>query len=135
MLAGAIVVAVLAIAVLGWGPEIEPSPTVRPSAAVQFAIYSGLARGKVYNSYDFGGYLIERGIPTFMDGRGVVFGKLFDEYFDGSKYPAMFDRADWLLIKTPGFILPPPGFKLTYRDQYAVIYEKETQAGLPPAVE
>jgi hypothetical protein len=32
-------------------------------------IEANAAKGNVYNDYSFGGYLIFRGIPTFVDGR------------------------------------------------------------------
>ena len=41
--------------------------------------------GPVLNDYDFGGYLIFRGIPTFIDGRTLFFGKQFAlDYFDAT---------------------------------------------------
>jgi hypothetical protein len=49
-----------------------------PVAAVDFLEESGLAQGRVYNHYDWGGYLIWRGIPVFVDGRTEVYG---DDFF------------------------------------------------------
>jgi hypothetical protein len=32
---------------------------------------------RVYNEYDFGGYLIASGVATFIDGRGELYGERF----------------------------------------------------------
>ncbi|WP_368039339.1 MULTISPECIES: hypothetical protein [unclassified Tardiphaga] len=44
-----------------------------PAAAVTELKKHNLAR--VFNDYDFGGYLIWRGVPTFIDGRTELFGE------------------------------------------------------------
>ncbi|MDB5621230.1 hypothetical protein [Tardiphaga sp.] len=44
-----------------------------PAAAVTELKKLNLAR--VFNDYDFGGYLISRGVPTFIDGRTELFGE------------------------------------------------------------
>jgi hypothetical protein len=49
-------------------PQPSPSPATTPAAALQAARTAGLT-GPVYNSYDFGGYLISQRVPTFIDGR------------------------------------------------------------------
>jgi hypothetical protein len=45
-----------------------PPGSVTPKAAIDFVRQNGIS-GNVFNSYDFGGYLIFSGIPTFVDGR------------------------------------------------------------------
>jgi len=45
-----------------------PSPKSTPVAALAEARAAGL-KGPVYNDYNFGGYLISQGVPTFVDGR------------------------------------------------------------------
>ena len=55
--------------------DIRPASNNTPEAAVASA---GLATaGPVLNDYSFGGYLIFAGIPTFIDGRGELFGGEF----------------------------------------------------------
>ena len=49
-----------------------------PVAAVDFIEAEGLDSGRVYNAYVWGGYLIWRRIPVFIDGRTEVYG---DEFF------------------------------------------------------
>jgi hypothetical protein len=39
-----------------------------PESSVEY-IFAHNLHGNIYNGYDFGGYLIFRGIPTFIDGR------------------------------------------------------------------
>ena len=48
-----------------------------PVKAVDHIMKAGLNREKIYNDYDWGGYLIWRGIPVFMDGRGEAYEKDF----------------------------------------------------------
>jgi hypothetical protein len=50
------------------GPNVAPKADMTPEGAVDFLIRERLA-GKIYNDYDFGGYLIFRGVSTFVDGR------------------------------------------------------------------
>ena len=55
--------------------DVRPALRNTPEAAVANA---GLAKaGPVLNDYSFGGYLIFAGIPTFIDGRGELFGGKF----------------------------------------------------------
>ena len=49
-------------------------PSNAPSAAIAFARDAGLTGKRVFNHYGFGGYLISVGIPTFVDGRGELYG-------------------------------------------------------------
>ena len=50
-----------------------PTEYSSPAAAVTELKKLNLAR--VFNDYDFGGYLISRGVPTFIDGRTELFGE------------------------------------------------------------
>jgi hypothetical protein len=55
--------------VYSWGyTNSGPPGFVAPTAAIDFVKQNGIS-GNVFNSYDFGGYLIFSGIPTFVDGR------------------------------------------------------------------
>jgi hypothetical protein len=53
----------------------EPNMRGTPVAAVAELKTLNLAR--VFNDYDFGGYLIASGVPTFIDGRTELFGETF----------------------------------------------------------
>lgn len=62
-----------------------------PVAAVDHLKQTGLATARGYNSYNWGGYLIWRGLPVFVDGRADVYGDEFLSY-----YRRAFDiAADW----------------------------------------
>lgn len=52
-----------------------------PVAAVDFLERSGLVQERVYNRYGWGGYLIWRQIPVFVDGRADVYGDDFLYYY------------------------------------------------------
>ncbi len=86
----------------------EPNPEVTPMAALQFAEAKGLT-GRVYNDYDYGGFLILKGIKTFIDGRND---QLFTGGFstrlsaalakpDNVAFAAILDRqrVSWALVK------------------------------------
>ena len=99
---------------------------------------AGLAQaGPVLNDYEFGGYLIFAGIPTFIDGRGELFGgpfiarynrdvsladlpdflKLLDEYKFG---------ATLLTPDTPAVALLDrlPDWQRVYSDSVAVVHKR-----------
>jgi hypothetical protein len=60
---------------------IRPPSDIAPKAAIDFVKRAGIV-GNVFNSYRFGGYLIFRGIPTFIDGRADLYGdKFVNDYF------------------------------------------------------
>jgi hypothetical protein len=48
-----------------------------PVAAVDFLEESGLDESNIYNHYEWGGYLIWRRIPVFIDGRTELYGNEF----------------------------------------------------------
>lgn len=62
-----------------------------PVAAVDFIEREGMAQQRVYNNYGWGGYLIWRGIPVFIDGRADVYGDDFIRTY----VKAHFGREDW----------------------------------------
>ncbi len=62
-----------------------------PVTAVDYLESSGLAEGRGYNSYNWGGYLIWRGLPVFIDGRADVYGDDFMVYYRRT----MDLRANW----------------------------------------
>jgi hypothetical protein len=65
-----------------WREDIIPSKDIAPKAAIDFVRRTNIT-GNVFNSYDFGGFLIFLDIPTFVDGRALPFGDDFlHKYFD-----------------------------------------------------
>ena len=105
--------AVVAVVILGAAytrvrPVVNPSPNVSPQAAVDYVLQQNVS-GPVFNDFDFGGYLIFRGIKTFIDGRTLPFGKQFAvDYFDAqkiqnlAKLDEMADtyKVTWTLLQT-----------------------------------
>jgi hypothetical protein len=55
--------------------QFKPDARQSPVAAVVELKKLNVAR--VFNDYDFGGYLIANGVPTFIDGRTELFGEKF----------------------------------------------------------
>jgi hypothetical protein len=53
------------------------APAERNSPVAAVAALKGLNVSRVFNDYDFGGYLIASGVPTFIDGRTELFGEKF----------------------------------------------------------
>ena len=58
----------IAAAVYGSGEGISPKKEHTPAGAVDYIQQRKLA-GNIYNAFNFGGYLIFRGVKTFIDGR------------------------------------------------------------------
>ena len=52
---------------------IAPPDSNMPSAALDYARQAGLT-SRVFNDYAYGGYLIRAGVPTYIDGRGELYG-------------------------------------------------------------
>jgi len=118
--------AILVTAVF-WRPMgLGPPDSVAPKAAVDFVEKAGIT-GNVFNSYNFGGYLIFRGIPTFVDGRQPPYAdKFLQEYYDTIKLRdsvrafQLLDRykVEWVLL------LPeePLAKSLAERNQWNNVY-------------
>ncbi len=53
--------------------DAKPPASTMPSAALDYAREAGI-KGHVLNHYNYGGYLIRAGVPTFIDGRGELYG-------------------------------------------------------------
>ena len=66
------VAALFAAGLIRFG-SVEPPSSTMPQAALDYARGAGL-KGRVLNDYSYGGYLIRAGIPTFIDGRGELYG-------------------------------------------------------------
>lgn len=93
---------------------LAPAPAARitPAAALAEARKTGVT-GNVFNSYDFGGYLIFAGEPTFIDGRtdqlflGGFFSDLQDAMIaeDDPAFFAILDRyeTDWAIVEPEGY--------------------------------
>jgi len=122
--------------------EIEAGPTERaevridgPTAPITALAHvpTDLRRAPVLNDYDFGGYLIFAGVRPYIDGRADMYGDAFvanDDLIqrgDAGAAAAAIARYDirWALVRPDrplvGVLERTPGWKTTYKDQYAVL--------------
>ena len=114
--------------------ELGPPGSTAPRAAIEYVKKSNISIGRVLNHYDFGGYLIFSGIPTFVDSRAELFtDEFFQAYFSaldlkdiGESY-RLLDRysIDWILLR-PGepfanALKSSPEWR-RYSDRYAVVF-------------
>lgn len=114
----------------------QPSPSKTPVAALDAARRLGVS-GPVYNDYDFGGYLIAEGVPTFIDGRtdqlflgGFI--TALNRAVDGDGLIPLLDRygVSWALVR-PGSgeirqLDATPGWRRVYADAVAVVYVRRS---------
>lgn len=120
--------------------NMAPPDTTAPMAALAFAREAGLTEGRVLNDYGYGGYLISAGIPTFIDGRGELFGGEFIKTYveathltgdEPNRLEKTLDRWNirWTLLlkEQPANKLLPrlPGWRRAYADEAAVIFVRE----------
>ena len=129
--------AVLGAAALGLALAGRPvtDPAVTPDAALAAARRAG-ASGAVYNDYDFGGFLIARGVPTFIDGRtdqlflgGFISGVLKAVRAEEDEgFLTLLDtrKVGWALVKPDGHesrhLDRASGWTRAYRDAFAAVY-------------
>jgi hypothetical protein len=129
-----VVAGLLGAAYITLRPADGPSNNFSPAAAIDFAMKANVT-GPVFNDFDFGGYLIFRGIPTFIDGRTLPFGKEFAlKYLDavdpsgGNKLEQLADtyQVSWTLVRANSpaafhFDLSPH-WRRIYADDVAVVH-------------
>jgi hypothetical protein len=115
-----------------------PDPAVTPRAALAFAEARGLTKAKVYNHYNFGGFLIASGVRTFIDGRSdqLFLGGFMRELSaleDGADDKAFVDfierhGATWAIVgpQTGDFrhLAKAPGWRKAYEDELAAVFER-----------
>jgi hypothetical protein len=104
-----------------------------PAAAVDYLEQQGLAQSRGFNHYNWGGYLIWRGVPVFIDGRADLYGDSFIfEYVATSSadpgWPALLDRyaIDYVLWPPDNLLARllegDPGWQRIYGDELATIF-------------
>jgi hypothetical protein len=131
----AVVVAATGIAIWTTAFRIEPPARLTPEKAISAARLAGF-NDNVFNSYEFGGYLIFKGIPTFIDGRFELYGNEFLQRYSVSMTLTNSDQAaqflkqydvHWALLR-PGepiaFLLKATGWIQLYSDNSATVFAK-----------
>ncbi len=112
---------------------MAPTPVQSPAAAVD-ALLSHKPR-RILNDLPFGGYLIWRNVPVFIDGRAELYGEKFEMDFframqlkDVAGLLAMLERYDIdAVILTPqtpavGLLDQLPAWRRVYADENAVVH-------------
>lgn len=107
-----------------------------PRLALQAVQDAGI-RGPVLNAYDWGGYLIYKGIPVFIDGRADMYRDAFVKEYVSALELRESDALGKLLdkYKVAWTLLPPessavalldhlPGWRRQYADGTAVVHVK-----------
>jgi hypothetical protein len=131
---------IIAATALQMTHDARPAATNTPAAAIANA---GLAdAGPVLNDYAFGGYLIYADIPTFIDGRGELFGGYFIDRYN--RAISLADLNDFIKLldeyKIQSTLLAPstpavglldrlPEWQRVYGDGIAVVHKRK--AGAP----
>ena len=73
----AAVTVVLAAGTVAYASAHRYAPNMRGTPVAAVIELKKLNLARVFNDYDFGGYLIASGVPTFIDGRTELFGEKF----------------------------------------------------------
>ena len=128
--------ALISLGLVRYGGIVPPLSTM-PSTAMAYVKQTGLG-GRVLNHYDFGGYLIHAGVPTFIDGRGELYGRDFiRRYADtiglrgGEPLEQLLERnrIDWTFMPPDQpanrLLARLPGWRQAYADDAAVIFVRE----------
>ena len=123
-----------------WRPIVRGDDAVTPGAALATAQRMGLS-GPVFNSETFGGYLVFRGVPSFIDGRIEMYGNDFlakDYQAEGGNAAALTEilaryRIAWTLLAADAGAVAVmdhlPGWQRLYADDRAVIHRHISQPG------
>jgi len=133
---GAVVIACLLIAVAAMPrPITRGDDDITPLSALDAAEKLGLS-GPVFNSEAFGGYLIFRGVPSFIDGRIEMYGDDFLKSYmaeSGGSEPALTNmlaryHIAWTLLLpgdgAAGALDHLAGWKRVYADKWAVVHTR-----------
>jgi hypothetical protein len=115
---------------------IAPPEIFTPAAALRYARTHGIT-GRVLNDYNFGGYLIFAGVPTFIDGRADMYGDAFVRRWHQAIHATNDDLAALLAEYDIAWtLLPPedeavrmldlmPGWRRAYADDIAIIHVRD----------
>lgn len=110
-----------------------------PIEAVNYMEENNLLKGRLLNAYGFGGYLIYRGIPTFVDGRTDIFlrGSVFSDYLNLQNLawnaPDLLDSYGFTTVLVPGnyalttYLSNNPNWRVAYRDNTAVLFVRQSK--------
>jgi hypothetical protein len=116
----------------------EPVTHIVPQRALAAYQAAGLGPGRLLNSYKFGGYLIFRDIPVFIDGRADMYGDPFLKALDEAvtlKRPHSLEslltrhQITWTLLATNSAAVEVldhlPNWRRLYADSIAVVHVRD----------
>jgi len=115
---------------------IRPLENVAPRSALEAARAAGVAAGRVFNAYNFGGYLMFARVPMFIDGRADPYSDDFissifaAEKQGGKKLTDLLDRysVSWTMLPTSngavGTLDQLPNWQRIYGDEFAVVHRR-----------
>lgn len=114
--------------------DVGPPKSITPKAAIDFVRRAGIS-GNVFNNYDFGGYLIFSGIPTFIDGRNAPFTDDFAQKYIETSHLSDINHAfrlldeykvDWAILRPDEPLSKALGqnslWHRAYLDKYSAIF-------------
>ncbi len=136
-LAGAALITVGAV-VIAVGTLSGNEAAVRdrfPQAAVDWIEETGRRDSRVFNAYNFGGYLIWRGYPVYVDGRADVYGDagllhFGQTYFVEDNWQQPLDewRIDLVMVEPTSTLAAAlateDGWEVVYEDSVARVFER-----------
>ena len=134
----------LLLACLATSMTPRPDASITPQAAYDFARTHAVT-GPVYNDYDFGGFLIARGVKTFVDGRtDQLFLNGFLPRLNAAitnrltvPFAAMLNtyKVTWALTAThsptSAHLAAMPGWSNAYEDAVATVYIRRSSTAGP----
>jgi hypothetical protein len=133
----ALIVATLVPVTAALAAVTAPSPPVTITPAAALDALRKATNGPVLNAYDFGGYLIANGVPTFIDGRTELYGADFLRRYENAVMLADPAGLETLLaghhiaatllqtgMPAIAWLDRMPGWKRLYADDVAVVHVK-----------
>jgi hypothetical protein len=125
----------VATAVYASSENISPKKEHTPAGAVDYIQQQKLV-GNIYNTFEFGGYLIFRGIKTFIDGRidqlflGGFMDRVTRAQLQGNFPDLLKEYNISLVLVAPGSsetrqIERLPGWRKAYSDAVSIVYVRD----------
>jgi hypothetical protein len=117
------------------GPAMKTLGSAYPVKAAEFLQQRGWEKGRLFNSYTWGGYLLWKGVRVFIDGRADVYTPLIDDfaraYYAKPGWENVLDRFEiQTVLIEPGSPLAGQlerrsGWEKAYADGVAVIFRRQ----------
>jgi hypothetical protein len=134
--AGAVItIGALVIAAGTLGDNDATIETEFPVAAVDWIEATGRADARIFNAYNYGGYLIWRGYPVYVDGRADVYGdegllQFGQTYFVRDDWQEPLDREaiDLVIVEANSALAftlaEAPGWERVYEDPFTHVFDR-----------